>query len=287
MAELKKRPPGWHPDPADPTHVRHWDGYSWQRVRNRPAWSVATGDLVVDTRGVADPTRPGGPPVVEGPVRPAPERATTSALNASGEPRGATRPAPLRAAGSTGPRAGHFPAAGAGMGTPASPPWAGSRRPLAVLGLVVIGAVIALAAVAGWTGPRRVVAGPLPSSFVSQASKDCARALGARPPAIPTDPTAIRAQDQQLIGLGNDLRSLAIADHGNLQANSWLDTWGDFTRVEQARAAALSGGTTDASTLTLTANDDAAKADQFAASNGLSACTILAASPAAMQAIPS
>lgn len=285
MADPKQRRPGWRPDPADPTYVRHWDGDSWQRVRNRPAWSVATGELVVDTTGAADPAHPSGPPVLEGPVRPAPERATTSTINASAELRPVTRPAPVRSAGTTGPRAGHFAATGTTM-APAGPPWAGSRRPLVVLCLVMVGAVIALVAAVGWAGPRTIALGPLPSSFVSQASRDCARALGPRPSALPTDPASIRAEDAQLGGLGNDLRSLAIADRGDLQANTWLNTWGDFTRIEADRAAALANGTSDASTLTLAATNDAAKADRFAASNGLESCSILAAVPAAMQAVP-
>jgi hypothetical protein len=281
-----RRRPGWHPDPTDPTCVRHWDGHDWQRIRNRPAWSVSTTEVVLDTKRAGRPGSPGGPPVFEGPVRPAPERATTTALNAGTELRTPpTRSAPLRSAGSTGPRAGQF-AAGTTLGAPVSPPWTGSRRPMAILGLVVIAAVIAVVAAVGWAGPRRVDPGPLPSSFVTQASQDCSHTLGTRPSALPDDPVGIKAEDDQLVSLGTDLRTLAIADHGNFQANDWLDTWGDFTRLEQDRAAALASGT-NASTLTLAANNDAARADQFATTNGLTNCTILAASPATMQAIPS
>jgi hypothetical protein len=159
---------------------------------------------------------------------------------------------------------------------------------MAILGLMVVAAVVAMAAIVGWAGPGRVDPGPLPSSFVAQASSACTHVLGTRPASLPTDPLAINAQDDQLTGLGNDLRNLAITTHGNLQANTWLDTWQDFTRAESSRSAALSHpGSGDVSTLALTANDDAAQADHFATTNGLTSCTILAASPAAMQAIPS
>lgn len=33
--------PGWHPDPDDPTSVRHWDGHRWGSERRpRPSWAA-------------------------------------------------------------------------------------------------------------------------------------------------------------------------------------------------------------------------------------------------------
>ena len=48
MPTTRPRVPGWHPDPEDPSFLRHWDGRRWGRERRpRPSWVPLTPDLVV------------------------------------------------------------------------------------------------------------------------------------------------------------------------------------------------------------------------------------------------
>lgn len=40
MSTTESRSPGWHPDPEDPTSLRHWDGKRWGHERQaRPSWA--------------------------------------------------------------------------------------------------------------------------------------------------------------------------------------------------------------------------------------------------------
>lgn len=40
MPATRPRVPGWHPDPEDPSFLRHWDGRRWGRERRpRPSWA--------------------------------------------------------------------------------------------------------------------------------------------------------------------------------------------------------------------------------------------------------
>lgn len=40
MPTTRPRVPGWHPDPDDPSSLRHWDGRKWGRERRpRPSWA--------------------------------------------------------------------------------------------------------------------------------------------------------------------------------------------------------------------------------------------------------
>ena len=40
MPTTRPRVPGWHPDPEDPSLLRHWDGKRWGRERRpRPSWA--------------------------------------------------------------------------------------------------------------------------------------------------------------------------------------------------------------------------------------------------------
>lgn len=62
MPTTRPRVPGWHPDPEDPTSLRHWDGKRWGPERRpRPSW--APGPRPSDLA-----TAPGGPPGGGGPV---------------------------------------------------------------------------------------------------------------------------------------------------------------------------------------------------------------------------
>ena len=58
MPTTRPRVPGWHPDPEDPSFLRHWDGRRWGRERRpRPSWApltpgaVRTAPLVAGTGG--------------------------------------------------------------------------------------------------------------------------------------------------------------------------------------------------------------------------------------------
>ncbi|MDQ2726156.1 MAG: hypothetical protein M3Y36_11790 [Actinomycetota bacterium] len=324
MTERAGRLRGWYLDPTDPTTVRHWDGDRWGRARIRPAWSISAGDLVVDVEGRFDAARPWAGPVVEGPARPANDRAAAGALGMGTEPvRGRTRPAALRSgSGSHGSRAGHFSPVGASNDFVSGPPWAVSRRPMAIFALVVVVALVAVAAsVVG--RPTRTLSSqaPIPSGFVAQASRGCVAMLGARRPAtLPVDPMAVSAEVAQITTLTKDLRNVALATGATFQTGSWLDGWQRFTADEAQRAAALgatpvsspasaasppSGSATTASpaalpgavhavmgapdpaAVALRSQSEAATADHFAAVNGLQACTILARGGGSVQTIPS
>ncbi|HEX2772233.1 MAG TPA: hypothetical protein VHN18_07345, partial [Micromonosporaceae bacterium] len=57
MPTTRPRVPGWHPDPDDPSFLRHWDGKRWGHERRpRPSWVPLTPDLV------APPGQPPAPP---------------------------------------------------------------------------------------------------------------------------------------------------------------------------------------------------------------------------------
>jgi hypothetical protein len=56
----RPRVPGWHPDPEDPSFLRHWDGRRWGRERRpRPSWAPLTPG-VVTTAPLAPPSGEGG-----------------------------------------------------------------------------------------------------------------------------------------------------------------------------------------------------------------------------------
>lgn len=38
--------PGWHPDPEDPTSVRHWDGQAWGSRAPAPAKPVSSWKMI-------------------------------------------------------------------------------------------------------------------------------------------------------------------------------------------------------------------------------------------------
>lgn len=58
MPETRPRVPGWHPDPDDPSSLRHWDGARWgDQRRPRPSWAPA---------GPAGPTGPDHGPRTQG-----------------------------------------------------------------------------------------------------------------------------------------------------------------------------------------------------------------------------
>lgn len=298
VAERSGRPRGWYPDPTDPTSVRHWDGDRWERARTRPAWDVSAGDLVVDVEGRFDTSGPWEGPAVEGPVRPAPDRAAAGALGVGSESvRGQTRPAPLGSgAGSGGSRAGHFPPVGARRDVAPRPPWTSSRRPLVAFVLVAVVALVAVAAsVVGRPSRPPTQQAPVPSGFVTQASRGCATMLGTRrPSALPTDLAALGAEVAQITTLTGSLRTMATITGAGDQTAGWLAGWQRFTVDEQDRATALGtqppsspGPAPDASTLARRALAEAGTADRFAMVNGLQACTILARGPASGQLIPS
>lgn len=67
MPTTRPRVPGWHPDPEDPSFLRHWDGKRWGRERRpRPSWAPLTPGMVPAAPlvgGAGDPASGGsGPP---------------------------------------------------------------------------------------------------------------------------------------------------------------------------------------------------------------------------------
>ena len=57
MTATRPRVPGWHPDPDDPSLLRHWDGRRWGRERRpRPSWAPMA-------PGPVPGPEPGPPPV--------------------------------------------------------------------------------------------------------------------------------------------------------------------------------------------------------------------------------
>ena len=62
MPTTRPRVPGWHPDPEDPSSLRHWDGRRWGRERRpRPSWAPPA-RAATDGPGGGDPGGPGGRP---------------------------------------------------------------------------------------------------------------------------------------------------------------------------------------------------------------------------------
>lgn len=303
MPDQRYRPRGWHLDPDDPTSVRYWDGQCWQHVRNRPAWSLATGEMVVDVDGRLQTTNPWADPPVEGPGRPTAERAATGVVGLGAETRRSNRQPPaLRSPAAThGARAGQFPALGASNHPSFRTPWEGPRRPLAVFGLIVIVAIVAMVATIGWSRSRAVGLHPLPSSFVAEASRTCAAALvSPRPAAVPTTAATITAQDSKLDALAGQLRGQAMTTAAGPSVDHWLSFWQRYTADEGQRAALLdttppapapaaSGAAIVApgpSVLGGEAVTAAGQADSFATANDLQSCTIMA-HPTGAGAIPS
>ncbi|MDQ6840760.1 MAG: hypothetical protein M3137_21095, partial [Actinomycetota bacterium] len=237
-AERRSRLRGWYLHPSDPTCVRHWDGDRWERIRTRPPWSISAGDLVVDVVGRFETSAPWAGPVVEGPAPPGTERAAAGALGVGTEPKGGQS---VRAGSRAhGAQAGHFPATGARGDFVSRPPGATSRRPLAIVTLMVVVGLVTLVTSAGW--PRRTSTNqpPMPSAFVTRASTGCAAMLGfKRPSALPSDPVAVSAEVAQITTLTSHMRSLASATGATTQTNDWLASWGRFIGDEQKRAAAL------------------------------------------------
>lgn len=63
MPATRPRVPGWHPDPEDPSFLRHWDGRRWGRERRpRPSWVPLTPDLVVPLASAPGGPQPEPPP---------------------------------------------------------------------------------------------------------------------------------------------------------------------------------------------------------------------------------
>lgn len=311
MPERAGRPQGWHLDPHDPTIVRHWDGERWQQVRSRPTWSLATGEIVIDAEG-----RFGVPgPVVEGPARPATQRATTKALGIGAESRPVTAgPAPLRSpSGPAGARGRHLPPAGLSDDAITQPPWASSRRPLVIFAVIVLAAVTALAASVGWSNVRPPVPDPIPSGFVTQASQACAAGLGPqRPATLPPDAASATAEVSQVANVTAALAQIATSTGARSAVTIWLNSLQQYVTDEQQRATVLAAlgasgtptsspaatalppaganavmTTPDAASLTRQAQRDADSADHFSGINDLQTCTILARAPASELSIPS
>lgn len=56
MPTTRPRVPGWHPDPEDPSSLRHWDGKRWGKARRpRPSWAP------LPTKSGLVPTAPDDP----------------------------------------------------------------------------------------------------------------------------------------------------------------------------------------------------------------------------------
>ncbi len=316
MPDRVGRPRAWYLNPSDPTTVRHWDGDRWSRVRGRPTWSISAGELVVDTEGRFDTSRPWGGPVVEGPARPAAQRAAAGVLGMGSEPTGGkTRPALWRSGAATdGPDAQHLPPAGAGGDVVPGPPWSTSRRPLAILAVMVILAAVGLAATVGSPSAPPSV----PSDFVDQAGHSCRVMLGTnRPRALPADGAGVSLEVTQLTTLANHLQTLASSTGATVQISNWFASWRRFVAAEQQRAAALGTPTLpsptspppaslttgspdappggvhaevdgpDPATLARQSQTEADVSDHFAELDNLPACTILARGPAPILSIPS
>lgn len=61
MPATRPRVPGWHPDPEDPSFLRHWDGKRWGRERRpRPSWAPLTPGVVPAAQPVGGPGDPAG-----------------------------------------------------------------------------------------------------------------------------------------------------------------------------------------------------------------------------------
>lgn len=236
MAE-RHQPVGWYLDPQDPTSVRHWDGEAFVRFRSRPAWSLSADELVVDVDGRFGASGDWSGPVVEGPARPATERAATAAFGAAGD-RPARGSMSLPTAGSPG--AAH-PSARPGGSLPAtamSPPWVNSRRPVLVVAIVVVVAVVAMISTVSW--PTAHLDGLAPSSaFISPASQACAATFGAARSPTPAGPVALSASAAQVDGLADRLDRLADQTGNGPQVSAWLAAWHRFAGDERHEAAAL------------------------------------------------
>lgn len=62
MPATRPRVPGWHPDPEDPSSLRHWDGKRWGKDRRpRPSWAPLPTKVGLVPSVPADPDGGGEP----------------------------------------------------------------------------------------------------------------------------------------------------------------------------------------------------------------------------------
>lgn len=296
------RPAGWYYDPEDPDRLRYWAGRAWTgRRRSRPAWELSSAEWVpVPPRVEPDDGCDG--PVLEGPVRAAELPAIAAAVIGP-------RDLPRAGQGGSGgaQRSGHPPAAPAGPRphqgrAPVPRPWVTSRRPITVIGLA---AVIAMMVMVVGVGAVRPPAYPqwllTDKAFIARANAACSATLpslrGSTQAAMsPTGsgapaPASVDAEAAGVVALAGRLASLPIKASDQGHVRSWLDGWRAWASDEHDYASYLrshpappagsstagsppAGGLTDGTQMQALAQVEANAADHFASANGLTACTV-------------
>lgn len=270
--------PGWYQDPDDPTRLRYWAGRAWTgRRRCRPNWEVASAEWVPPPLDEHAGERSEGP-VLEGPVRAAELPAIAAAVIG---PRDVVRPAQTTP---PTPRRGHHQVVGPRPpGRGVSPvrrpyPWLGSRRPMAMFGLVAALALIAMVVSVGLTRPpgysqwlltdhnfinranalcsatlpglRRptqaamTTPGTSPAPTTQQSAAGSAAAAGvasSSAPATPSlSPTQIHAEAAGVNALAQRLAALPLAARDQSHVYTWLTSWHAWAGDEDSYASYLS-----------------------------------------------
>lgn len=296
MAE--PRAAGWYQDPADPTRLQHWSGRGWSgRSRSWPDWAISVADLV------ADPGHGGGDggPVLEGPVRPAPQPAIFgrgSLLDHRSRARVRRVSQPPHASGRPRDRSIH----------PGDDPtvvgWRARRRPVGVLVSLLALAVLMMAAtVVSVTRPAGQASSAVgrDAAFVARAVSVCQSGLAplqstsGAAMAAPGDTAGAAARADQeattVAAVEGRLRDLPVAIDAVAAVGDWLDTWDQYVTDERQTAAALRSAPTGATTsgqgqLAMRVLADVHRADMFAGANALTACSLSPAATPGIVAIP-
>ena len=245
MPTTRPRVPGWHPDPEDPSFLRHWDGRRWGRERRpRPSWAPLTPGVVTTA------------PLVSG--------------SGPGQGQG------------TGGGGGGGGGGGSPQQPPAKRVrrWGLVAGAAVLVSLVVIGLSVWLSG--GPDIPPRSVAD---LRFTDRAEAVCAEKLpplrAARPETREDSGTPAqfaaridRAADG-LEAVARDLRALPVAPPDAAEVDGWLDDWEAYVAVGRGYADRLRAGDEES---TAEVEAEGTRLSRgifvFARSNGMPSCAL-------------
>jgi len=305
--------PGGYQDPDDPVRLRHWNGRSWSgRRRARPAWTIASERFTVESDTAPSPAPDA--PVLEGPVRPpalpAAAASSSGTIDAAGPAATWATPSSRqrRPAGVAVPR-GPTRAGPPGL-APAAPSWSAPRRPLVIFTVLALVAVVIMVVNIGLSRPANLgsVAFSDPP-FVTAANADCtatltgirrgqaastatattsaattpAAAAAAAATAATARATTIDHDADVLDGLASRLAVLPMSSGPKTVIKEWLAGWHAYVADQHAYALLVRGQAKGGSSVALQssrlasqARQASTQADNFALTNGLKSCTIVA-----------
>jgi hypothetical protein len=289
------RAAGWYQDPADPTRLQHWSGRGWSgRSRSWPDWAISVADLVAEPGAGG---RDGGP-VLEGPVRPAPQP-TISGRGSLLDHRSRAR---VRQVSQPPGTAGRLRDRRLDPGD--DPTVVARRRPVGVvISLVALAVLMMAATVVSVTRPAGQASSAVgrDAAFVARAVSVCQAGLtplqssGGATMAAPGDTAGAAARADReattVAAVEDRLRDLPVATDAVTAVGDWLDTWDQYVTDERQTAAALRATPTGAATpgqgqLAMRVLADVHRADMFAGANALSSCSLSPAATPGIVAIP-